>query len=263
MNAYYSVMAARFRALLQYRAAAAAGFATQLFWGAMKVMVFQAFYRSSTAHQPMSLAQSITYIWLGQAMLAMLPWNVDREIAVMIRTGNVVYELLRPRDLYAIWFSRILAFRTAPTLLRAAPMFVVAMLLLGMQAPASVGSGFAYAASMLAAISLSAAITALISISLLWTISGDGISRIVPGLVTIFSGMIVPLPLFPAWAQTALNWSPFRGIADIPYRLYMGHIPPDQLPYMLAHQLGWTVALVLLGRWMLARGTRRLVVQGG
>jgi ABC-2 type transport system permease protein len=263
MNAYYSIMAARFRALLQYRAAAAAGLGTQVFWGLMKVMVFQAFYASSSAHQPMSLAQSITYIWLGQAMLAMLPWNVDREIAAMIRSGNVVYELLRPRDLYAIWFARILALRTAPTLLRAVPMFIIAMLFFGMQAPPSIGSALAYAVSMLAAILLSAAITEAISISLLWTISGDGIARIVPGLVTILSGMIVPLPLFPAWAQSALNWSPFRGIADIPYRLYMGHIPPDQLPLMLANQLGWTVVLVLIGRWILARGTRRLVVQGG
>ncbi len=87
-------------------------------------------------------------------MLAMLPWNVDREIAGMIRSGNVVYELLRPRDLYAIWFSRILALRTAPTLLRAVPMFVVAMLFFGMQAPASVGSALAYVVSMLAAILL-------------------------------------------------------------------------------------------------------------
>jgi ABC-2 type transport system permease protein len=32
---------------------------------------------------------------------------------------------------------------------------------------------------------------------------------------------------------------------------------------VLAHQPLWPVALVGLGRWLLARGVRRLVVQGG
>lgn len=262
MSAYYAIIATRFRALLQYRAAAAAGFATQLFWGLVRVMVVTAFYQSSTAHQPMSLSQSITYIWLGQAMLAMLPWNVDREIAAMVRSGDVVYELLRPRDLYAVWFSRILALRTAPTLLRAVPMFVIA-LLLGMEPPKTAASAIAYVVSVMAAVLLSAAITAMVSISLLWTISGDGVLRIMGALVMLFSGLLVPLPLFPSWAQTALDWLPFRGIADIPYRLYMGHIPASDLHWALVSQLGWTAVFVLIGRLMLWRGTRRLVVQGG
>jgi ABC-2 type transport system permease protein len=32
---------------------------------------------------------------------------------------------------------------------------------------------------------------------------------------------------------------------------------------VLLHQLVWTALLVALGRWLLSRGVRRLVVQGG
>ena len=67
--------------LLQYRAAAIAGFGTQLFWGFIKVMVFVAFFEASSSPQPMTFAQVIVYVWLGQALLALLPWNVDQEIA--------------------------------------------------------------------------------------------------------------------------------------------------------------------------------------
>jgi hypothetical protein len=66
--------------LLQYRAAAVAGFGTQVFWGLMRIMIFEAFYRSSSADQPMTFPQVVTYVWLGQAMLAMFPWNVDADI---------------------------------------------------------------------------------------------------------------------------------------------------------------------------------------
>ena len=40
--------------MLQYRAAALAGFATQCWWGAIKIMVFAAFYggRRGGADQP-------------------------------------------------------------------------------------------------------------------------------------------------------------------------------------------------------------------
>ena len=98
---------------------------------------------------------------------------------------------------------------------------------------------------------------------MLWTVAGEGISRLVPAAVFVFSGMIVPLPLFPDWAQPVLNFLPFRGLADVPFRLYMGHIEAAEGIGVLAHQMAWTVALVMLGRWLLRRGLRRLVVQGG
>jgi ABC-2 type transport system permease protein len=263
MRSYWAIITARFRMLLQYRMAAAAGFGTQLFWGLMRVMIFTAFYHSTTKAQPMSLEQVITYVWLGQAMLAMLPWNVDVEIRQMIRTGTVAYELVKPVDLYWFWFSRAVAMRTAPTILRAAPMFVVAMLFFDMQSPPSWASAGAWALSMCAALLLACALTTLLTMSMLWTISGEGIARFLMIGVMVFSGMIVPLPLFPDWAQSVLNFMPFRGIADIPYRLYTGHIPPDRVLWVVGHQLIWTLAIVIIGRWLLSLGTRKLVVQGG
>jgi ABC-2 type transport system permease protein len=249
--------------LLQYRAAAAAGFGTQLFWGLIRIMIFDAFYRSTTARQPMSYGEVVTYIWLGQAMFALLPWMPDVEVRAMIRNGTVAYELLRPLDLYALWFARAVASRTAPTLLRAVPMFVIAGLFFGMRAPASWAAAGAWAVAMVGALLLGSAIAVLLTLSMLWTVSGEGVSALIPTLVTVLSGMVVPLPFFPDWAQGVLNVLPFRGLIDVPFRLYLGHLPPSQCLPLFAQQMAWTLALVGLGRWILARGTRRLVVQGG
>jgi len=263
VRAYWAIFSARFRMLLQYRAAAAAGFGTQLFWGLVRVMIFTAFYASTSAPQPMTLPEVITYVWLGQALLALLPWNVDLDIRDLVRSGNVAYELLRPLDLYTFWYVRAMARRTAPALLRAAPMFLVAWLFFGLRPPAGVASGAAWAASMVGALLLGCALTNVMSISLLWTVSADGVIYLVPAAVVILSGMIIPLPLFPDWAQGVLNALPFRGLVDVPFRLYMGHIPPGQVFGLLAQQLTWTAALAALGYWLLRRGVRRLSVQGG
>ena len=116
--------------MLQYRAAAFAGFATQCWWGFIKVMVFAAFFHSSLAHQPLSFAQAVTYTWLGQAFLALLPWSGDPEIAELVRSGNVSYERLRPLDTYFYWYVRAMAFMFARAAPRAAMMFALASLIL-------------------------------------------------------------------------------------------------------------------------------------
>ncbi len=263
MRPYLAIVGARIRMLLQYRAAALGGMSTQLFWGMIRVMIFEAFYRSTTAPQPMTYAEVVNYVWLGQALFAMLPWSIDLEIRGKIRDGSVAYELVRPLDLYNFWFSRTLATRFAPTVLRSVPIFLVSLLFFGLQLPASPTAAGAWVLATLGALLLSCAISNLISISLLWTIAGDGVVNLVQASIFIFSGMIVPLPLFPAWTRPLLDVLPFRGLVDLPFRLYMGHMPPQEVFAVLGHQLLWTAGLVLLGRWLLARGTRRLVVQGG
>jgi ABC-2 type transport system permease protein len=263
MSACRAVISARFRMLLQYRAAAAAGLGTQLFWGLIRIMIFDAFYRSTTAPQPMSFPEIVTYVWLSQAFMRMLPWTPDPDVRAMIREGNVAYELLRPVDLYNLWYSRALANLTSPTLLRCVPMLVLASLFLGMQPPASLASALAAVVAMTGAVFLASAISNVLSISMMWTLSGEGVTSVMGAAVWLLSGMILPLPLFPEWAQAILNALPFRGLMDTPFRLYMGHVAPSHAAPVLAHQLVWTAALVLLGRWLLARGTRRLVVQGG
>lgn len=263
MSSYWAILSARFRSLLQYRAAALAGLMTQVFWGLIRVMIFQAFYRSSNAEQPMNGSDVETYIWLGQAFLAALPWNVDTDLRAMIRTGGIGYELVRPVDLYSYWFSRALAWRTAPMLMRAVPLLVFAFVLMGMSPPVSLGAGLAFAVSMCAAILLSAAMTTFLNVTMLWTIAGDGVMQLTFGLIMIFSGMLVPLPLFPDWSQPVINAMPFRGLVDTPYRLYLGHIPLSEFAGVLAHQVFWIVAFLIAGRIAMASALRKVVVQGG
>lgn len=270
---YLAIVSARFRMLLQYRAAAVGGIWTQIFFGLVFLGIYDAFYRSSTpdrAH-PMSFAQVVNYVWLGQALWAMLPWNADAEVRAMVRSGAVAYELCRPVDLYGWWYARALAWRTAPTVLRAAPLALFATVglpLLGLDewrlaAPASFESAVAFAAAFACTLLLGCALTTLLNISLLWTLNGEGVVLLMTAMVTFFSGMIVPLPLFPDWTQPIVQALPFAGLVDLPFRVYIGHIAPRDLVAVLRHQLLWTLALVLFGRWLLSRGMRRVVVQGG
>ena len=190
LRPYQAVFKARFTLLLQYRAAAFAGFVTQCWWGAIKLMVLAAFFRSART-TPMTFQQAVDYVWLGQAFLTLLPWSVDPEIARMVRSGDVAYERLRPLDAHAFWYARAIARRTATPLLRAIPMVLTAGLLfhlLGMSKwalsrPAGVQAAGLFFLSMLLVILLSSAIATLMDIATVAALSERGVNALVGPLV--------------------------------------------------------------------------------
>lgn len=266
MKAYLSIIRIRFNLLLQYRVAAIAGAVTQLFFGMIMVMVLYGFYSSSTREMPIDYKVAITYIWIGQAMLGMLPWNGDSEIQNLIRTGNVTYELIRPMNLYNYWFARAFALRTAPTLLKSIPLFIIALLLpkdLRMELPPNSLSFLGWIITTFGALVISCSITNIINITTLYSLSGDGIQRLLSAIVTVFSGMIVPLPLFPDKLKQVINLLPFSGLVDIPARFYTGEIGFEQLPRYLGFQILWAIIIYILGQWILNKKIKDLVVQGG
>ena len=263
MKPYLASLSARFRTMLQDRTAALAGVVTQVFFGFVRVMIFQAFYQSSHAPQPMTSQQTTAYLWLGQAFLLLAMLGVDSEIAALIRSGNVAYELVRPVDLYNYWLARSFSSRAAPMALRALPILLIATLIGQLSLPASPLHALLFLISISIGLILSAVLFAIVTISLLWTISGEGAARIVPPLVFVLSGMIIPLPLFPQFLQPLIRALPFRGLIDVPFRIYLGQLSTHEIITGFIQQTVWIAIFIITGRTLLSRGLKRLVAQGG
>jgi ABC-2 type transport system permease protein len=261
----------RFLLMLQYRAAAVAGFGTQCWWGLIKVMVLIAFFHSSARHQPLSLGQAVTYTWLGQAFLALLPWNGDPDIAEMVRTGNVSYDRLRPLDTYFYWYCRAVALLTARTLPRAMLMFIFATMVLPLaglgdwrlRLPHSIDAAMLFLAAMVLVVLLASTVIMVINLVVVATISDRGVNALASPLVNVLSGNIVPLPFFPDWMQPFLFVQPFAGLVDIPYRIYFGNLSGNLAMAGLLHQIVWIVILALCGRALMSLVMGHLQVQGG
>lgn len=100
-------------------------------------------------------------------------------------------------------------------------------------------------------------------VSLFWTLSGEGMLRLLPHIVILLSGTLVPLPLFPGWMQPFLDIQPFRCIIDIPCRLYTGVIPADESLFYLAFQAMWLFLFITGGRILIKKAVNQFVVQGG
>ena len=266
MKTYVSFFRMRFLTLIQYRTAAWAGIVCQMMFGLMRVMVLMAFYASGSGNQPMALSQAITYVWLGQATLGLLPWRVEPEIADSVLSGKVAYEMVRPIDLYSMWYARTLANLCAPTLLKSVPQFFIALLILpggyGMKPPAPAAAA-AYLASLMLAAALSAAILNLVHALILILQKSDGLVRTVTVLAEVHSGEIIPLKLMPEGIARALQLQPFAGVVDLPAQLFCGSIAPENCWQVLLLQGFWIGVFVLAGRLTVKKGLRRVVLAGG
>jgi ABC-2 type transport system permease protein len=274
LRPYAAAFAARFQLMLQYRAAAFAGFVTQCWFGGVKVMIYAAFYRGAplaAAHAPITLSQAITYTWLAQALLALMPWNPDPEVVEGVRSGAIGYDRLRPVDGYALWYVRSAAWMIARAIPRAALMAAFAAVflpLIGLSAwawkpPAGLGAGLMAALSALAALALSAALLMLVNLVVVATMNGRGIQILITPLTIVFSGNLLPLALYPDGARTALLVQPMAGLFDIPCRIYFGALAGPMAWAGLGLQVFWTVVLIAVGRPWMERIMTRLETQGG
>jgi ABC-2 type transport system permease protein len=127
--------------------------------------------------------------------------------------------------------------------------------------PDSVGAALLFAVSIGLTALLSSAITVLLNI-VTAAIKTPRAAFFLMGFTNFFSGLVIPLALFPGWAQTFLLWQPFAGLADIPFRIYSGALAGGMALQGLASQALWIVLLVFLGRWWLDRVMTRVDMQG-
>ena len=265
MSSYVGLFKMTFKGELQYRAKAISGVVTQVFWGLMYIYLYTAFMGGKLI-AGFSISQMISYVWIGQAFFALrfadLPKNCGKEI----ENGNVCYKFVRPVDLYNQWYAEHFGYKLSATLIRCAPLAVVAFLM-----PTSMRltlpTNFAAFGLFVLALLLGALITSAISMISVFltfkTLSSKGTLTIVNTVCGLLGGMYVPLVFMPQSIQNILNYLPFRFIMDLPARIYVGNIPPLEALKFLGISVAWLIALITLGKLLMKLASKNTVIQGG
>jgi ABC-2 type transport system permease protein len=267
MNAYYSLFKMRLIKGLQYRAAALAGVGTQFFWGFMYIMIYEAFYKSTSAAQPISFHQLIQVLWLQQSFLVfVMLWFRDNELIDLITSGNIAYELCRPSDLYSFWYAKLIAQRLSSALLRCFPIIFIAALLpspYNFTFPNSLLAFVLFLIALMLGLILVVAISMLIYISIFYTMSPTGSLLIFSVFGEFFSGLVIPVPLMPEALKKLVYLLPFRYTSDLPFRIYAGNIGIKEALLSIIAQLFWIFLIITLGRLWINKALKKVVIQGG
>jgi len=179
-------------------------------------------------------------------------------IARDIRDGNLKRYLLQPIDMQAYLLAYRGAHKVAYIATAGLPyaglFFLCREFFDGFPEPPILA---AYVLSLLLAFLLGFFFEVCMGMVGFWFLEVTSLLYVVNTLNFFVSGQMFPLDLLPApWAEL-LKALPFQYLAYFPATVFLGKIEGWDLVRGLAVQAGWTLAFILLARWLYQRGLRR------
>ncbi|MCI3222806.1 ABC-2 family transporter protein [Streptomyces sp. NP-1717] len=266
MRLYAVVAAGGFRRYATYRSATAAGVFTNTVFGFIVAYTYTALWEQRPQLGGYDLSQALTYVWLGQALLmtcAMMGGGFENELMERIRTGDVAIDLYRPADLQLWWLAGDLGRAAFHLMGRGIVPMALGALAFDLALPDDPLTWLAFLLSVFLGVVVSFSVRFLVALSAFWLMDGAGVGQIAFLVGLFFSGMLLPLTLFPGLLGEIARVLPWSSLLQVPADVFLGRHTGWGLLGAFAFQAGWALALLTLGRLVQSVATRRVVVQGG
>lgn len=259
MGATSGLFAAGFRHQSAFRFALVSGLVTNIFFGLVRTAVFLAVYRSRDRVAGLDLSDAVTYVWILQAVFAVVwaPWI--QELPTRIRSGEWTAELTRPGWLLGRHLAydagrtmSILAFRTPVPLVLAGVAFELTL-------PTDPAGIVALVASLCLAAASAVCIRYLVGTIAFWTPDFRGVYSLVFGPLFLLSGFVIPVEFFPGALRSFAVFGPLAALLRAPVAVATGR----DVAEAIGLQVLWLTVLVATAQHVTERATKRMVVFGG
>jgi ABC-2 type transport system permease protein len=263
MGRYWQLLRAGWRRSAAYRAATFAGVFTNTVFGFLRAAVLIATLEVAGKIGGYDRADALTYTWLTQGLIMVIAiwrWN---DLATRIQSGDIATDLSRPIDLQGAWLAEDLGRAAYQGVFRGLPPFLVGALFFTLRLPHHPVTWFAFALSIVLAVVVSFGMRFIVNLGAFWLLDWRGTSALAGLLVTVLSGFAIPLNFYPHWARTITELLPWGSMVQLPINIFLEQSNGASVVGLLLLQAAWAIALLLIGRRLLAAGTRKLVVQGG
>ncbi|WP_329132344.1 ABC-2 family transporter protein [Streptomyces sp. NBC_01476] len=267
MGGFYAAVVVRgFRRYATYRTATAAGVFTNTVFGLIISYSYIALWDQRPHLGGYSEAQALSYVWISQALLmtmALMGGGGEAELVERIRSGDIAVDLYRPADLQTWWLAADLGRAAFHLLGRGVVPLTAGALLFDLALPAAPLTWLLFLASVALGAVVSFAVRFLLALSAFWLLDGTGVSQMAMLSGLFFSGMLLPLTVFPGFLGEVARALPWAAMLQVPADILLGRHRGSGAALALAFQAGWAVLLLAAGRALQAVATRRVVVQGG
>lgn len=263
MRLYWEIARRGYRRYATYRAATLAGVLTNTIFGFMRAYVLVALFRARDDVAGFSAADALSYVFLTQGLLMVIYMWGWYEVALTIRSGDVVTDLSRPLNYQLYWLAQDIGRAVYHAIYRGVPPFLLAALVFRLSVPLNPATWLLFALSVLLAVCVSFALRFIVNLFAFWLLDYRGPATLMAGLWTVLSGFAIPLAFFPEPWRTIARALPFSCLIEIPVRVFLEKDRGLVLAGSLAFQAGWALALMALGALLTSAALRKVVVQGG
>ncbi|WP_228977284.1 ABC-2 family transporter protein [Streptomyces sp. DH12] len=266
MRLYLAVLTGAFRRHATYRMATAAGVFTNTVFGFVLAFTYTALWRERPGLGGYDLPEALAYVWLGQALLAacaLMGGGFAEELIERIRSGDIAVDLHRPADLQLWWLSVDLGRAAFHLLGRGIVPMAVGACAFDVALPERPWTWPAFLVSVALGVVVGFAVWYLVALSVFWLMDGAGVAQAAWLSGLFFSGMLLPLTVFPGGLGEVARTLPWASMLQVPADVFLEKRTGWALLEAYAFQGGWALVLLAAGRLLQAVATRRVVVQGG
>jgi ABC-2 type transport system permease protein len=263
---YFSVAWRAFRRYSTYRIATLAGAINNVVFGFITAFTYIALWHARPDAGGYDVTDALTYAWLAQAIGlvgALFGGGFRDELAERVRTGDISIDLYRPVDLQTWWLASDLGRAGFQLLARGLLPTLVGGLIFRITFPTNPVTWLAFLLAIFLGAVVCFSINYLFVLMTFWLMDSRGILQVATVLAAFFSGMLLPINVFPSWFGELARVLPWSTALQIPVDIYLEKYQGAELLQPLGFQLIWLVVLWVAGRLLTMLATRQVVVQGG
>lgn len=263
---YAAVAVRAFRRYSTYTAATLAGIFTNSVFGVIFTFTYIAVWRENPDAGGYDVVDAVTFAWIAQAMImtvAIWGGGATDDLAERIRTGDVAIDLYRPVSFLGWWLASDLGRAVYHLVTRGLAPTLVGAVLFDLRFPASPLVWLAFFGSVGLAVLVSFGLRMLVAASAFWLLDQTGVQNLAVVFALFFSGLTVPLVLFPVWSRDLVMSLPWAAFVQVPADIWLGQREGAAVWSGLAFQLAWALALLAACAGVVRLAKRHVVVQGG
>ncbi|MFB7057808.1 ABC transporter permease [Streptomyces vinaceus] len=256
-----------FRRYATYGTATAAGVFTNTVFGFILAYTYVALWDERPGLGGYDQAEALTFVWVSQSLLAagaLIGGGFQEEMQERIRTGDIAVDLYRPADLQMWWLAADMGRAGFQLLGRGMVPLLAGALAFPLALPADPLRWLLFLVSVTLGLTVSFGLRYLLGLAAFWLMDGSGINMMAVVVQIFFSGMLLPLTVFPGGFGELVRVLPWAAMLQVPLDVLMGkHAGAGGAVRALGFQSLWALVLLGAGRLLQSAATRKVVVQGG
>ena len=230
-------------------------FATAFFWKAL--------YAGYDTVKGVAVEDMMTYTVVSSMLSLFFVTWVEQRVIQSVEKGTVATDMLKPINLFGIYFFEDLGYTTSLIVQNVIPVFVIGSFFIGVPVPHRPCLLVLFIPSVIMAYLINWLFAACFSTWAFSAINMYPMVQVKKHLIRLLSGCVIPMWFFPDWLSDILNVLPFVYIYQLPLDIYIGKYEADILLEKMGFQVLWLVILWLLFLYLQKCVTKHVLVQGG
>lgn len=229
---------------------------------AIYVFIWLAIYNNGNQILGMSFEQVTTYYILTVSLEPIITWGINEIMGNAIREGEILRELLNPISYFSYYFGIRIGELIESTIVGILT-FGICGWLFGVLFPAGILNFVLFITVVCLAVVVVYFFELIIGMTAFYTNSIWGVEIFKRAILSIFSGMIAPISLFPEFLQKIANVLPFKDCIYTPINIYFGKLSNIELLMVVLKQCVWIAILYIIVKILFNKAIRNITVNGG